>query len=260
MLRRCGNTRTRLRTKTRISTSRRPPIAGAFDNINIARIFEFATGKEIQQLKGHQDGVWAVGLLAKNQRAITGSWDRSLRLRDVATGKDLGSFPGVTEKVRCLALSPDGETVAVGHFGDGDAPLGTLRLWDIAKQKEIREYRGHTREVSCVTFSADGKRLLTSSFDQTVRVWDVAGGKELQRFKGTSRMECAAFVEGGRRVLCAGNEKDPTLQLWDVERGTRILRSAPVEGGYLAVAPVPGDRMAVTAGRDGMIRFLQWKK
>jgi WD40 repeat protein len=199
-------------------------------------------------------------LLAGNERAISGSWDQSLRLWDVSKGVELGSFSGVVNNVRCLAVSPDGKIMAVSHFVEGTAPVGTLRLWNIASQKPIREFHGHAREISSVSFSADGKRLLTTSFDHTVRLWDVATGKEVQQLKCASRMESAVFVEGDRRVLCSGNEDDPTLQLWDVEQGTRILRSAPVEGGFLAVAALPGERRVVTAGRDGMIRFLQWKK
>ena len=112
--------------------------------------------------------------------------------------------------------------------------------------------------MTTVSFSPDGKRLVSSSFDKTVRVWDVASGKELKRFHCASKLECATFADGGRRVLCAGNSDDPTLQLWDVEKGVRILRSGPVLLGFLDVAALPRGGQAVTAGKDGMIRFWRW--
>jgi WD40 repeat protein len=211
-------------------------------------------------LIGHDETIWAAALFPDGKRAITGAKDKSLRLWDVETGSQLGVFRGVKEDVRCLALSPDGKTVAVGHLDKGYDPPGTIRLWDVEKLEEIREFRGHTLEVSAVVFSADGKRIVSSGFDNTVRLWDVASGKELKRFVCRSKMECATFADGGRRVLCAGNREDPTLQLWDVEQGKRILRSPPVPPGILGVAALPGDGRAVTAGRDGMIRLWRWTK
>jgi WD40 repeat protein len=242
-----------------LSADGKRAIAGANDHV--ARVFDLNTGQECQKLVGHKGPIWGVALSADGQRAITGGWDKSLRAWEVASGKELAVFPNVAEKVRCLALSADGKTVAVGHFGEGNAPPGTLRLWDVKTGHEIREFRGHTREVSSVSFSADNKRLLTSSFDRSVRIWDVATGKELKKFIGhTSRVECAAFVDGDRRVLFSGNENDPTLQLWDVESAKEIRRSPPVAGGFLGVAALPGGGRAVTAGRDGVIRFWRWKQ
>jgi WD40 repeat protein len=211
----------------------------------------------VQELAENAE-VWGIALSRDGKRAVTGTKDKSLQLWDVDSGKQLGNFEGVKEDVRCMALSPDGKTLAVGHFREG--ATGTVRLWDVESRREIREFPGHRLEVSAVAFSPDGKRLVSSSFDKTVRVWEVTSGKELKRFVCASRLECATFADGGRRVLCAGDSADPTLQLWDVENGKRLLRSEAVPQGFLDIAPLPGGGRALTAGRDGMIRLWRWKK
>jgi hypothetical protein len=53
-------------------------IAGGNDTI--ARVFELVTGKELRQLKGHRGPIWGAALFAGNKRAVTGGWDKSLRL------------------------------------------------------------------------------------------------------------------------------------------------------------------------------------
>jgi WD40 repeat protein len=237
-----------------LSVDGKRAIAGFHDHI--ARVYDLETGKQVQELTGHQGEIWGAALLPDGKRAITGAKDKSLRLWDLRTGKQLALFAGVKEDVRCLALSPDSLTVAVGHW-PGRRVMGTIRLWDVEKQKEIRELAGHTHEVTCVAFSPDGKRLVSGSFDKTARVWDIASGRELRRFVCGSNLECAAFADGGRRVLCGGEQ---VLQLWDVERGNRILRCPHVLGTMMGLAPLPGRSQVVTAGRDGRIRLWQWNK
>jgi WD40 repeat protein len=225
-------------------------------NDRVAHLFDLRTGKQLKALVGHQDAIWAAGLLPDGKRAVTGAKDQSLRLWNLETGKQIALFPDVNNRVRCLAVSPDGNIVAAYHH---IGPVGTIRLWDVETQQEIRELRGHSREVTALGFSADGKRLVTSGFDDTVRVWDVPSGTEWKRFDTPGEWESAAFAEDDRRVLCAGNANAPTVQLWDIELGRCVVHSPAVAEGFHGVAALPGKR-AVTAGRDGVIRLWEWKE
>ena len=54
---------------------------------------------------------------------MTGSFDRDLRLWRVADGKEIARMPGHGDKVRSLAVAPDG-TIASGDVS------GEIRLWD----------------------------------------------------------------------------------------------------------------------------------
>jgi WD40 repeat protein len=81
------------------------------------------------------------------------------------------TFLGHTGEVQCVAISPDGKTLA---FGGKD---GTLKLWDVAKDKEIAALKGHTDRVVSLTYSADGKMLASGSADKTIKLWDVVKTK-----------------------------------------------------------------------------------
>ena len=231
---------------------------GADDKI--ARLFDLKTGKQLREFSGHEGPIQGVGLLPGGKRAVSGSKDRTLRIWELATGKQLAKLD-VGEGIYGMSLSPDGKTVAAGHFPTDPERPGTLRLWDIQNQKLVREFAGHTREVTYVSFSSDGKRLVSSSFDRTVRVWDIATGNEVKQFACGSLMECAYFVDGDRQVICTGKETDLTLQLWDVHKGRRIMRSPAVEQGLRDIAPLTTVKSkAVIAGVDGVIRLWQWSK
>jgi WD40 repeat protein len=56
---------------------------------------------------------------------LTGSWDHTARLWDIATGAQLRELKGHTDGIFSVAFSPNGKTVLTGS---GDR---TARLWDI---------------------------------------------------------------------------------------------------------------------------------
>jgi hypothetical protein len=195
---------------------------------------------------------WCVAVSADGKRAIAAGREQIARVFDLETGQKVQELTGHPGEIWGAALLPDGKRAVTGGKDK------SLRIWDLATGKELGTFAG-VKEGG-VAFSPDGKRVVTSSFDKTVRVWEVASGRELKRFVCRSRMECAVFVNAGRRVLCAGNQDDPTLQLWDVEQGKLILRSPDLPGPILGIAPSPDGARAVTAGRDGIIRLWRWQK
>ena len=71
----------------------------------------------------------------------SGSGDKTVRLWDAATGKELKTLSGHTAEVSALAYSPDGKVIASGSRDK------TVRLWDAATGKELKTLSGHTDSV-----------------------------------------------------------------------------------------------------------------
>ena len=87
---------------------------------------------------GHSGGVSSVAIAPDGRTALSGSDDRTLKLWDLATGKELRTFTGHSEDVTSVAIAPDGRTAL---SGSGDK---TLKLWDLASGKELRTFTGHS--------------------------------------------------------------------------------------------------------------------
>ncbi|MBY0456740.1 MAG: hypothetical protein K2V38_05350 [Gemmataceae bacterium] len=77
------------------------------------------------ELKGHKLAVWAVGFTSDGTKVQTASSDGTVRLWDVATGKELNRYDFGIGKLYCAAFSPDGLTCAAG--GEG----GQIVIWDV---------------------------------------------------------------------------------------------------------------------------------
>ena len=58
---------------------------------------------------------------------MSGSGDKTIKLWDIETGKEIRTFEGHKDEVSSVAFSPDGEYIV---SGSGD---NTLKLWDVKK-------------------------------------------------------------------------------------------------------------------------------
>ena len=82
--------------------------------------------KELRSLP-HEGMLCSVALSPDGRRALSGGFDRTMRLWDVEVGKQLGSFPGHSELVYHVAFSPDGRRALSSSFDK------TIRLWRLPK-------------------------------------------------------------------------------------------------------------------------------
>jgi WD40 repeat protein len=127
---------------------------------------------------------------------------------DLASGKEVPTgLTRVTALGRCLALSPDGATLALGTYE------GPITLLDTQNWKRKGELKGHQGTVTCLCFSGDGKTLASGGEDKTARLWDVAGGYERATFKAHTDAINAVGLSADGRVLASGG-KDKLVYVW----------------------------------------------
>jgi WD40 repeat protein len=175
----------------------------------------------VRYFSGHKGPVrFAIASPDGKHLVSGGGWpegDRTLRLWDLATGKEVRSFADTPGQMYAAVFTPDSKHVIAA----GDS--GMIRRWEVSSGKAVMDYQGHTEPANYLCLSADGKLLLSASNDRTVRLWDVETGKSERTFRGhTEWVRVCAFVPGGKRILSGGRDK--TVRLWDIESGELIKR------------------------------------
>jgi WD40 repeat protein/serine/threonine protein kinase len=181
-----------------------------------------------------------------------------IRTRSLVTGAER-DVPGALGVINSLALSPDGDWLAVGGKD------GAVSLVDLARG-EVRALLRHDDEVYQVLFSPDGRyvascahvklrgaadhmTVASSGRDKTVRVFDRERG-EPHVFSGSARpVRDIAFSSDGSALASASI--DGSLRVIDLSRmEERVLAS---EADFLAdVELSPDGRTLAIFGRTGI--------
>ncbi|OYD86772.1 hypothetical protein CDG77_33170, partial [Nostoc sp. 'Peltigera membranacea cyanobiont' 213] len=94
--------------------------------------------REQNQLQGHSDGVNSVVFSPDGKTLASASADKTIKLWNRDTGKEISTLSGHSAAVISVVFSPDGKTLA---SASGD---NTIKLWNRETGKEISTLSGHS--------------------------------------------------------------------------------------------------------------------
>ncbi len=194
-------------------------------------------------LRGHTQWVTSVAFSPDGTRLATSSRDRTVKVWEAATGRELLSVPAHAASVWNVVFSPDGTRLATASDDF------TARVWDASTGQELLVLRGHTKAVSDVAFSPDGRRIATTSGDWTARVWDANSGRELLILRHAGIVLRAAFSTDGARLATADTQG--MVKVWDASSGEELLALAAHTDEVWGVAFDPRGARLATASWDG---------
>ncbi len=205
----------------------------------------------VGRLKGHGETVYSVAYSPDGKYLVTGSFDHTLKLWEVATGKEVKTYSGPTghqKMVLSVAFSPDGQMIASGSADN------TLKVWDVPVGTPIRSLK--TPEVSAaVALSPDGVKLAVGGRDGSLKLVNAADFKELLKFNGhTGAVNGIAFSANGQVLASAG--ADRMVRFWNTANGQLIAAVGAHTGAVNGVTFNPGGP-AYSVGDDGLLKVWQ---
>ncbi|HEX8998362.1 MAG TPA: DUF4365 domain-containing protein, partial [Blastocatellia bacterium] len=153
----------------------------------------------------------------------SGSYDNTVRVWELDSGRCLATLKGHTDHVCEVAVTPDGRRIVSGSDDE------TVRVWELDSGRCLATLEGHTNFVNGVAVTPDGRRIISSSSDETLRVWELDSGRCLATLKGhTKEVYVVAVTPDSRRVI--SGSYDSTVRVWELPPDDK----KPAESGAAA--------------------------
>jgi serine/threonine-protein kinase len=169
-----------------------------------------------QRFGGHGDAsILAVAVSPDGKWAASSGLDDDLRLWNVSTLKQEPSLWPRPARVRCIAFSPNGQTVAFG--GDDDTNTHLVNLSSRQEMVFGTPENVTKSAIRSLAFSADGSRVIAGNASGYVLIWDVKAGQELTA--GHFRHDAGPVIAVGlssdaRYAYSAAAGTDNTIRRW----------------------------------------------
>jgi guanine nucleotide-binding protein subunit beta-2-like 1 protein len=243
-----------------------------------------------RSLQGHNHFVQDVALSHDGQFALSASWDKTLRLWDLSTGKTTRSFVGHTADVLSVSFSPDNRQIVSGsrdktiklwntlgeckyditEEGHSDwvsnvcfspnpaTPIvvsagwdRVVKVWDSNKFKLRTNHLGHGGYINTITISPDGSLCASGGKDGVTMLWDLNDGKHLYSLEAGDTINALCFSPN-RYWLCAATSS--CIKVWDLESKSPVCELSPdfVNVGKKAMKP---ECISLAWSADGSVLF-----
>ncbi|KAF1834773.1 WD40 repeat-like protein [Decorospora gaudefroyi] len=234
-------------------------------------------------LNGHTDSVYCCQF--DENKAITGSRDRTIRVWDLRTykcvkvyggpnhrptantpppmeerpervishaslngtraGNDIYTVPADYHDASILCLQYDSEIMVTGSSDY------TCIVWDITGDEYFPMYRLRGHEAGVLDVCLDDKYIISCSKDAMIKVWDRKTGNCVRTLKGHRGPVNAVQLRGNFLVSASG---DGVAKLWNLETGVSI-KDFPSEDRGLAAVEFSDDAKYVLAGGNDHVVY-----
>ncbi|HEY5911146.1 MAG TPA: protein kinase [Verrucomicrobiae bacterium] len=215
-------------------------------------LWSLCRGDSIATLRGHSGAVTCAVLAPDGKVLVTGSFDQSVRIWDVATRRSMRTLTGFARPLQrnSVALSPDGNWLAVADSIE-------IHVFETATWKKVRTLPnpalpGYVESLP-IAFSPDGKTLSCNA-ETEIRRWNTTSWEPLASWPTNLADEFGlvlAYSPDGRHFATAKHEG---IAIWDTfSNPPRQRLLGPLHWPFIVTFSPDGRKVAAGGGGEEAI-------
>lgn len=241
---------------------------------------------------GHSDDVNKVCFSPNDQYIASCSKDKTIKLWDFFSGKELKTFYD-TDEVYSVQFSQDGKYLVSG--GRAGAKLwdietgkftkvslaetqfaelthdskfiiasssndGKITMYPVSQGSTKKQLLGHTGYLFSAKISPDGKYLASGGDDKTIKLWSIATGNLVKTLRGhKDGIDAINFTPDSKYVISGGQTNDKTIKIWEISSGSLIKTLVGHENSVMTICVTPNGKQIISASYDGTTRFWDFE-
>ncbi|CAL1541616.1 unnamed protein product [Lymnaea stagnalis] len=225
-------------------------VAGTEDKY--IKLFNPGTRSLLRTFMGHTGPVHVTKFLQDQFRVISGSDDKTVRVWDIPTEKEVHIYQEHQDYIRCGVASQSSQDLFLTGAYDH-----TVKLWDARTPSSVLTV-SHGSPVESVLMFPNGG-IFFSAGGNVVKVWDaLAGGKLLATLSNHHKtVTSLCFCSNYERLMSASLDKH--IKVYDVST-YQVVHTLSYSGPILSHAVSPDDQLLVVGMADKMLSIQKRKQ
>ncbi|KAJ3149872.1 snoRNA-binding rRNA-processing protein [Geranomyces michiganensis] len=222
----------------------------AGDATGLVQLFDLNSRAILRTMRGHDGPVRVARFSPDHKQILSGSDDKTVRVWDVATEKEVAVFVGHEDYVRAGLVSEENPHLVLSGSYDH-----TVRLWDARAPATPTMTMRHGAPVEALLMFP-GSGLAASAGGNQVKLWDIlGGGRHIHTLANHQKtITCMTFDGSGSRILTGS--LDHHLKIYSV-RDYKVVHSIKYPAPISSVGVSPDDTHLVVGMNNGLLSIRQ---
>lgn len=207
---------------------------------------------------GHHEAVRSINFNQKGSSFVSSSFDKSVKLWDVATGVEVSTFSNNRMGYQ-VRYNPNDDNIFLIAASDN-----RIYQWDIRTKQVCQEYNYHLGPCNAVLFFDNGRKFISTSDDKKILVWEHDIPVPIKYIQEQEMQSIPSMSLHPSGTCFVGQSMDNTIVTYSCSEKVKQMKNKTFKGQYncgyaCQIGFSPNGKFMMSGDGDGKLNVWDWK-